>query len=61
MDSPLRNHPLIVATPHSASLTVEGRTRIETMAVERVIAFFRDGRAPDVVNPAVLESPTLRS
>ncbi|MCC9076372.1 hydroxyacid dehydrogenase [Litorilinea aerophila] len=61
VDSPLRNHPLIVATPHSASLTVEGRTRIETMAVERVIAFFRDGRAPDVVNPAVLESPTLRS
>ena len=56
----LRNHPLIVATPHAASLTVEGRIRIERMAVERVIAFFNGERPPDVVNPQVYEAGTLR-
>ncbi|MCC6455166.1 MAG: hydroxyacid dehydrogenase [Caldilineaceae bacterium] len=56
----LRNHPLIVATPHSASVTLEGRVRIESMAVERVLAFFRDERPDDVVNPAVWSVGTLR-
>ncbi|MFN8493695.1 MAG: NAD(P)-dependent oxidoreductase [Caldilineaceae bacterium] len=53
--SRLRNHPLILATPHSASVTVEGRARIEFMAVERLLAFFRGERPQDVVNPAVLK------
>lgn len=56
----LRNHPLIVATPHSATVTTEGRVRIEKMAVERVNAFFRGERPADVVNPAVYTSGTLR-
>jgi D-3-phosphoglycerate dehydrogenase len=56
----LRNHPLIVATPHSAGVTVEGRERIETMAVERLLAFFRGERPADVVNPAVWSAGTLR-
>ena len=60
LDSRLRNHPLIVATPHSATLTVEGRVRIEELAVERVLAFFGGERPPDVVNPAVWDSPALR-
>lgn len=55
VDSPLRNHPLILATPHTAGLTEEGRARIEYMAVERVLAFFRGERPPDVVNPQVFE------
>ena len=50
----LRNHPMILATPHSASVTVEGRARIESMAVERLLAFFRGERPLDVVNPEVL-------
>lgn len=54
LDSVLRNHPLIVATPHGAGLTVEGRTRIEEMAVERLLAFFRGETPADVCNPAVL-------
>jgi D-3-phosphoglycerate dehydrogenase len=53
-DSPLRHHPDILVTPHSASVTVEGRARIERMAVERILAFARGERPPDVVNPAVL-------
>lgn len=54
VDSILRRHPLIVATPHGAGLTVEGRTRIEEMAVERLLAFFRGETPMDVCNPAVL-------
>jgi D-3-phosphoglycerate dehydrogenase len=49
-DSPLRNHPMILATPHSAGVTIEGRERIESMAVERVLQFFRGERPQDVVN-----------
>lgn len=56
----LRNHPMIVATPHSAAVTVEGRERIETMAVERLLAFFRGERPADVVNPDVWSVGTLR-
>jgi D-3-phosphoglycerate dehydrogenase / 2-oxoglutarate reductase len=56
----LRNHPMIVATPHSASVTLEGRVRIESMAVERVLAFFRGERPNDVVNPTVWSVGTLR-
>jgi phosphoglycerate dehydrogenase-like enzyme len=50
VDSPLRNHPMILATPHSAGVTIEGRQRIESMAVERVLQFFRGERPQDVVN-----------
>jgi D-3-phosphoglycerate dehydrogenase len=56
----LRNHPLIVATPHSATVTTEGRIKIEQMAVARVLAFFRGERPADVVNPEVWTVGTLR-
>jgi D-3-phosphoglycerate dehydrogenase len=36
-----------------ASVTIEGRQRMELMAVERLLAFFRGERPADVVNPAV--------
>jgi D-3-phosphoglycerate dehydrogenase len=55
VESVLRNHPLIVATPHSAGVTVEGRLRIEQMAVERLVAFFAGKHPADVVNPEVYE------
>jgi phosphoglycerate dehydrogenase-like enzyme len=51
--SRLRNHPNIVATPHIAGVTQEGRTRMEHMAVDRVLAFFRGERPADLVNPEV--------
>jgi D-3-phosphoglycerate dehydrogenase len=57
----LRDHPLIVATPHSATVTTEGRIKIERMAVERVLAFFRGERPADVVNPEVWTAGTLRT
>lgn len=52
--SALRNHPYIIATPHIAGVTVESRTLMERMAIERILAFFQDERPENVVNPAVL-------
>ena len=54
--SRLRNHPLIIVTPHTAGVTLEGRERIEVMAVERLLAFFRGETPPDVVNREVMRS-----
>ena len=54
--SRLRNHPLILVTPHTAGVTLEGRERIEVMAVERLLAFFRGETPPDVVNREVMRS-----
>ena len=51
--SRLRNHPNIVATPHIAGVTQESRERMERMATERVLAFFRGERPDNVVNPDV--------
>ena len=55
VSSRLRTHPKIVATPHSASTTVEGRRRIENMAVDAILDFFNDRQTKDIRNPAVLE------
>ncbi len=54
-ESPLRGHPRIIVTPHTGSNTVEGRTRMEQAALERVLAFFRADHVPDVVNPEALQ------
>lgn len=54
--SRLRNHPLIIVTPHTAGVTLEGRERIEVMAVERLLAFFRGETPSDVVNREVMRS-----
>ncbi len=56
VNSRLRDHPSIIATPHIASLTMDGRLRMERMAVERVLAFFSGSRPQDVVNPDVFEA-----
>ena len=55
VSSRLRTHPKIVATPHSASTTVEGRARIENMAVDAILDFFNDRQPKDIRNLAVLE------
>ncbi|MEZ4831646.1 MAG: NAD(P)-dependent oxidoreductase [Caldilineaceae bacterium] len=54
-DSRLRNHPNILVTPHTASLTSEGRTRIEQMAVARLVEFFSGEKPKDICNPEVWE------
>ena len=54
-DSPLRNHPQIIATPHIASGTIESFNRMETRALEQVLAFFRDQPVVHLVNPDALQ------
>ncbi len=54
-DSPLRSHPKVIATPHTASVTAEGRARMERMAIERVIAFFNGEWVESIVNPDVMK------
>ena len=56
VDSPLRAHPNVIATPHVASLTFEGRERMEKMAIERVMAFFAGGTPENVINPEVMST-----
>jgi len=55
VDSPLRNHPRIIATPHIASGTMESFNRMETRALEQVLAFFRDEPVAHLVNPDALQ------
>jgi phosphoglycerate dehydrogenase-like enzyme len=54
VDSRLRNHPKLVATPHSATTTVEARERIEAMAVEEILRFFAGKEPHNPLNPEVL-------
>ena len=55
VSSRLRTHPKIVATPHSSTTTIEGRGRMEHMAVDAVLDFFNGRQPKDICNPAVLE------
>jgi D-3-phosphoglycerate dehydrogenase len=55
LDSGLRSHPNVIATPHMASVTFEGRERMERMAVDNLLAFARGEQPPNVVNPAVYQ------
>ncbi|MCB9140707.1 MAG: hypothetical protein H6646_00385 [Anaerolineales bacterium] len=52
LDSRLRAHLSVIATPHVASLTLDGRRRMEEMAMDRLLAFFHGERPADIVNPA---------
>jgi len=54
-DAPIRFHPKIVLTPHCASVTGDGRARIERMAIERALEFFSGQKPKDVCNPKVFE------
>ncbi len=54
-DYPIRFHSKVVLTPHSASVTGDGRARIERMAIERALEFFGGQRPADVCNPKVYE------
>ena len=55
VSSRLRTHPKIVATPHSATTTIEGRLRIENMAVAAILDYFNGKQPKDICNPSVLE------
>ena len=53
VNSRLRAHPRVVATPHSATTTLEARQRIEIMAVAEIQRHF-SGQAPlNALNPEI--------
>jgi len=55
IESRIRTHPNIIATPHIAGVTKESRTRMEKMAVERILAFFQGNQPENIVNSIVLD------
>ena len=60
-DSPVVNHPNVVATPHAAFLSIESLTELQETAA-RHVADVLLGRTPtNIVNPEVLAQPNLRA
>ena len=52
-DHPLRNMPNVVATPHQAALTAEGRARSNAEAARQVLMVLRNERPTHLLNHAV--------
>jgi glyoxylate reductase len=52
--------PNVILTPHIASASIATRTRMATMAAENCIAAVAGQKPPNIVNPEVLDSPSLR-
>lgn len=48
----LFHHPLVIATPHMAAFTDEGRRRSHTAAATGVLAVLRGERSPLLIDPA---------
>ena len=54
-DNALFHHPRVVATPHMAAYTDEGRRRSHVAAAEGVLAVLRGERTPLLIDPAMWE------
>lgn len=52
-DSPLRDHPGVLLTPHLAGLTQEAERAMGLLAVDTLAALLRGERPPNIVNPEV--------
>ena len=52
-DHPLFRHPQVVATPHMAAFTNEGRRRSHVTAAQLVLASLRDEMPATLINPEV--------
>lgn len=55
-DNPLLSMDNVVVTPHVASATPEGKTRMFVGAVEQVVQVLKGERPPHLVNPEVWKS-----
>lgn len=53
LDNPLLRHPRVLATPHIAAFTREGRTRSHVAAAKHVLAALRGEKPETLVNPEV--------
>lgn len=54
-DSPLKGHPKVLHTPHSAWFSMEALDEAREKAVANVVAALRGTRPKNLVNPEVLE------
>lgn len=52
-DHPLLRHPRVVATPHIAYFTEEGRQRSHVAAAQQILAVLRGERPASLIDPAV--------
>jgi D-3-phosphoglycerate dehydrogenase / 2-oxoglutarate reductase len=52
-DHPLRRHPRVIATPHMAAFTAEGKQRSHDAAAQQVLQVLRGERPASFLNPAV--------
>lgn len=60
LDDRLLHHPMVVATYHTAGVTIEARARTSLWAAEQLVGL-KAGRAPErMVNPEVWERVRLR-
>ena len=52
-DHPLFRHPRVVATPHMAAYTNEGRRRSHVAAAQHVLSVLRGEMPPTLIDPAM--------
>jgi D-3-phosphoglycerate dehydrogenase / 2-oxoglutarate reductase len=60
-DHPLRRTPGVVMTPHAAFFSVESIEDLQAKTAANVVAIVGGRSVPTIVNPAVLDRPTLRA
>jgi glyoxylate reductase len=53
-NNPLLSMENVCVLPHAGSGTMEARDRMSVLAAENIIAFYKTGRVPHIVNPKVL-------
>lgn len=55
LDSPLLQHPKVIASFHTAGVTHEARRNIATMGSDQIVRLVRGEKPPRLVNPEVWE------
>ena len=60
-DSPLRECPRLLITPHQAFNSIETGEKVSLMAAEAILDLMQGRRPKQVANPEVLTAPNLRA
>ncbi len=53
-DSPLRELPNIIMTPHIGASTIEAQIRVATKVARQMVEFFKEEKVENVVNPEAI-------
>lgn len=59
LDSPLRNCPTAVLTPHASWYSEESETELKRRVIENVVEVLAGRRPRNILNPEVMERPRL--